>query len=131
MNLDEYRNRLSPYDLRIFNDIYDCFAGFATQMLLEASTEDDTIIRIIEEYWDIPSSDIELILLDEKIKAALKRLRVFMKGNGYRDSEIEIFMKTNMVQNRLRCEHELLMQWKHPEKIYKAVQKKKKRAGSV
>lgn len=126
MTLEEYRNDLAPYDQWIFDGMYDSFIETTIQLLVEADVSDNDIITVIENSWNISINEITDILHNEKIKAAVNSLTRYMLQNGYSDSEIQEFMKKNMVKTKLRHEHDLLMQRKNPEKIYKAVQQKNK-----
>ena len=126
MTLEEYRNNLAPYDQRIFDEMYDSFIETTIQLLLEADVSDNDIITVIENHWNISINELTDILHNEKIKAAVNSLTRYMLQNGYSDSEIQEFMKKHMVKTKLRHEHDLLMQRKNPEKIYKAVQQKNK-----
>ena len=126
MTLEEYRNDLAPYDQRIFDGMYDSFIETTIQLLVEADVSDNDIITVIENHWNISINEITDILHNEKIKAAVNSLTRYMLQNGYSVSEIQEFMKKNMVKTKLRHEHDLLMQRKNPEKIYKAVQQRNK-----
>lgn len=126
MKLGEYRDSLSPYDQRIFDEMCDAFVETAIQLLLESGTDDDTIKLVIAKHWNISTSDLTSILVNEKIKAAQQMLKEYMEQIGYSEHDIKVFISQNMVGAKLRNEHDLLLQWKNPEKIYKAVQKKKK-----
>lgn len=127
MLLEEYRNNLSYYDQRIFDQMYDQFGEAAIQLLLEANADDRSIVSVILKYWDLPNDDVVDILHNEKIKLTVRLLTQYLQLKGLSVREIETFMRTNMVKTRLRNEHDILTQWRNPEKVYKLVQAKKKK----
>ena len=127
MTLEEIRNKLAPYDQKIFDRMYDGFVETTIQLLLEADVNDDTIVTVVENHWYIPRREIVDILHNEKEKAAKNSLIRYMQQNGYSESEIKDFMWKHMVSAELHHNHDLLMQRKNPEKIYKAIQRNVKK----
>lgn len=129
LTLDEYRCNLSPYDQKIFDEMYNCFVENAIQLLIEADVNDNDIFTVIHNHWNISSKELADILHNEKINSALNSLTRYLLQNGYCDSEIQVFMEENMVKTKLWYEKDLLMQRNNPEKIYRAVQKRNKSRG--
>lgn len=127
MTLGDYRDGLSPYDRRIFDDMCDSFIDTAVQLLLEAEVDDKTVKTVIGNHWNISSTHFSRILGDQKIVLAQHWLEEFLKDNNYSESEISDFFEKNMVEAKLRKDHDLMMQWRQPEKLYKAIQAKKKK----
>lgn len=126
MTLEEYRNNLLPSDRSLFDEFVTIGIRKTIYALLDANVDDPVIQRVVIENWNISQEEFSDILIDAKKEIALYLLRQHLLFQGYRPDEADKFLSSNMIKNHLSHNHELLNQWKSPEKILKFVQQKKK-----
>ena len=126
MTLEQYRNNLLPSERPLFDEVVSIGIKKTVYALLDADVDDTVIQRVVIDNWDITYEDFIDVLIDAKKEIALYLLWQHLTLQGYTTNEAERFISSNGVEIHLSRNHELLKQWKNPEKIYKAVQQKKK-----
>lgn len=126
MTLEEYRNNLLPSDRSLFDDVVKIGIRKTIYALLDADVDDLVIQRVVIDHWNIPPEEVCYYLVDAKKEVALFLIRQQLIFQGYTSDETESFISSHMIKMHLSHNHELLKQWKSPEKILKAVQQKKK-----
>lgn len=90
--------------------------------LYDANVNDEEILRVVCEYWEIPKQEAEDRLIDEKRKAVVRSLRQYMKLQGYRASEIIEFFQTHEVLIKIRRNKDLWKLKDNPAKLFKDIQ---------
>lgn len=126
MTLEEYRNNLLPSDRRLFDEVVDIGIRKTIYALLDADVADPVIQRVVIDNWAISQEEFSNYLINAKKEIALYLLRQHLSFQGYSPDEADRYISTHMINIHLSRNHELLKQWKSPEKILKAVQPKKK-----
>lgn len=126
MTLEEYRENLPLYDRQLFDEVVDIGIKKTIYALLDANVPDQTIMRVVINHWEIPQEKFTNVLIKAKKDAALYYVRQHLLLQGYNADEVDEFLSSHMIGIHLLHNHELLNQWRSPEKIIKAVQQKKK-----
>lgn len=126
MDLDEYRNNLLPSERSLFDEVVEIGIRKTIDALLDADVDDSVMQHVVFEHWGVSQKDFRDILVQEKINAALYLLRQHLELQNYTSSEISKLLSSLAVKPHLIHNHELLKQWKNPEKILKTLQKKSK-----
>lgn len=126
MTLEEYRNSLLPSDRSLFDEFVTIGIKKTIYALLDANVEDPVIKRVVIDHWNISQEEFTDVLTDAKKEAALYLVRQHLLFQGYNPDEADKFLSSHMIKIHLSHNHELLNQWKSPEKILKTVQQKKK-----
>ena len=126
MTLDDYRNNLLPSERRLFDEFVDIGIVKTIYALLDAKVDDLVIKRVVTTHWSISSDEFIDIFTHARIDAALELLWEHLRLMGFTESQANAFLNANAIEKRLFHNHELLKYWNNPEKLYKAVQQKKK-----
>lgn len=90
--------------------------------LYAANVNDEEIIRVVCEFWNIPRQEAEDRLLDEKEQAVARNLERYMKRQGYRKREINDFSQMNQVLIRIKRNKDLWKLKDNPERLFKIIQ---------
>mgnify|MGYP003293432187 CR=1 FL=1 len=126
MMLEEYRNNLLPSERSLFDEFTAIGVTKTIYALLDANVDDSVIQRVVVDHWEISREDFSDFLINAKKEIALHLLRQHLTFQGYAADEADRFISSHMVKIHLSHNHELLAQWRNPEKIIKTVQQKKK-----
>lgn len=107
----------SSYSQGIERGIENTFAA-----LYDANVNDEEIIRVVCEFWNIPRQEAEDRLLDEKEQAVARNLERYMKRQGYKKREINDFFQMNQVLIRIKRNKDLWKLKDNPERLFKIIQ---------
>ena len=126
MTLEDYRNSVLPSDRQLFDELVTMGIKKTIYALLDADVDDPVVQRVVIDNWEISQEVFTDFLIDAKKEMALYFIRQHLTFQGYTVEQADKFISSNMIKIHLSHNHDLLKQWKSPEKILKAVQQKKK-----
>lgn len=126
MTLEDYRNSVLPSERQLFDDLVTMGIKKTIYALLDADVDDPVVQRVVVDNWEISQEAFTDFLINAKKEMALYFIRQHLTFQGYTVEQADEFISCNMIKIHLSYNHELLKQWKNPEKILKAVQQKKR-----
>jgi SOS response regulatory protein OraA/RecX len=98
----------------------------ATKALYEAKVKEEVIIQLLQDYWMIDKYQAkEATRIERTIKSQKKVLINYLQSQGYKNSDIREFMKTNNVEKQLENNQSLWRLSNSPAKLLKAVEENK------
>lgn len=108
-----------------FSEAMEIGIGNTFAALYDANVRDEEILRVVYEHWGMPKQEAEDRLIFEKQQALIRKLKLYLKLQGYTEKEIKTFLVEHKVSIKIRNNKELL-KFKHcPDKLFKAVQDQK------
>lgn len=98
----------------------------ATGALYEAKVKEEVIIQLLYDYWNIDKHQaIEAIRIEKTVNSPKKVLINYLRGLGYKTSDIKEFIRSNDVEKQLENNLALWKLSSSPEKLMKTVEKNK------
>jgi len=119
---DTYEDNINRADEEGYSDGIQVGIRRTVAALYDTDVNDNEIIRVLLKFWGIDKADAERRLLREKWWAAVRELEQYLKIQGYSDTEIEQFMKSNNTVVKIHDNRDLWKLRRNPEKLLKAVQ---------
>lgn len=127
MDIQDYRYSRNPLDKQLYNDIVRFGAMKTIYALLDADVDNEVIQRVVIFHWDITQDEFMNFLNNAKKEIALDKLSNYLKLQGCTQSEIDKYISSNIIKAHLSRNHELLAQWKSPEKMLKIIKQLNKK----
>lgn len=93
--------------------------------LNDANVSDEEIIRVVCKHWEITKQEAEDRLIFEKRQALKRKLKQYLKLQGYSEKEIRTFFINYRVSIKIQQNKEWLKLKNSPDKLFKAVQEQK------
>lgn len=124
--LKVYGDSLNQVGEQAFSEAIEIGIENTIGSLYEAKVNDKEIIRVVSQRWGICIQEVEERLVWEKYQATISALKQYLKLQGYSNSDIDSFMRENMASAKIRGEKELWKLKDDPEKLLKAVLRKKR-----
>lgn len=92
--------------------------------LLNEKLKDERILSILCEYWQIPKSEAEKLIVEEKINATIGVIEPHLRLQGFSPAEIDQFFEENNVLFQVEHNKDLWNLRESPDKLIKSIQKK-------
>ena len=93
--------------------------------MYDANVSDEEILRVACEHWGITKPEAEDRLIYEKQQAPVRKLRQYLKLQGYKKREIDAFIQEHKVFIKVCHNKELWKLKDAPDKLFKIVQSQK------
>ena len=115
--IDFYNEELNRAGDEAFDQAIEIGKEKTIAALYDAKVNDREIVRVVKEYWEIDTEEVEERLIWEKQEAAIRSLRQYLKLEGYDKRDINEFM-LKIGNDSIRQDKELWKLKDNPEKLY-------------